>query len=149
MVFGRAQLQMSAVTDSSSDSEHPQIFHYAWSTHLMMQKMGYNLQHEKGLNFRKERHDLLRNFAPKEKSANYYDKTHRGLGYVTPPTLHQSKDNESIPSHSATSFEWESDVSVGMLFKNLFVNMTSIDQLEHEEAIETFDAEPWAQQLVL
>jgi len=25
--------------------------------------------------------------------------------------------------------------------------MTSIDQLEHEEAIETFDAEPWAQQL--
>jgi len=25
--------------------------------------------------------------------------------------------------------------------------MTSINQLEHEEAIETFDAEPWAQQL--
>ena len=27
--------------------------------------------------------------------------------------------------------------------------MTSINQLEHEEAIETFDAEPWAQQLDL
>jgi len=25
--------------------------------------------------------------------------------------------------------------------------MTSINRLEHEEAIETFDAEPWAQQL--
>jgi len=27
--------------------------------------------------------------------------------------------------------------------------MTSIDQLKHEEAIETFDAEPWAQQVDL
>jgi len=70
------------------------------------------------------------------------------LGYVTPltPTPFQSEDNESILSHSASSFEWESDVSAGMLFKNLSVNMTSINQLEHEEAIETFDAEPWAQQ---
>jgi len=25
--------------------------------------------------------------------------------------------------------------------------MTSINRLDHEEAIETFDAEPWAQQL--
>ena len=46
-------------------------------------------------------------------------------------------------------FEWESDVSVGVLFKNFFVNMTSINQLEHEETIETFDAEPWAQQFDL
>jgi len=44
---------------------------------------------------------------------------------------------------------WESDISVGVLFKNLFVNMTSINQLEHEEAIEMFDAKPWAQQLDL
>ena len=86
---------------------------------------------------------------PKGKPANYYDKTHRGLGYVTPPTLIQFEDNESIPSHSATSSEWESDVSVGTLFKNHFINMTSIDQLEHEEAIEMFDTEPWAQQLDL
>ena len=78
---------------------------------------------------------------PKGKLANYYDKTCRRLGYVTPPTLLQSED-ESLPSHSVTSSEWESDVSMRMLFKNLFVNMTLIDQLEHEEAIETFDAEP-------
>jgi len=140
---------MSAVTDSSSDSEPPQFFYYARSAHPMMQKMGYNLQHEKGLNFRKGRRGLLRNFMTKGKPANYYDKIHRGLGYVTPPTPLQSEDNESIPSHSATSSEWESDISVGILFKNLSVNMTSVDQLEHEEAIETFDAEPWAQQLDL
>jgi len=36
IVFGRAQPRMSAVTDSSSDSEPPQFFHYARSAHLMM-----------------------------------------------------------------------------------------------------------------
>ena len=30
----------------------------------------------------------------------------------------------------------------GVVFKNLFVNMTSINQLEHEEDIETFNVEP-------
>ena len=78
---------------------------------------------------------------PKGKPINYYGKTHRGLGYVTPPTPFQFEDDKSIPSRSIFSSEWESDVSTGMLFKNLSVNMTSIDQLEHEEAIETFDAE--------
>ena len=73
----------------------------------------------------------------------------QGLGYVTPPlsTLIQSEDNKPISSRSASSSEWESDVSVGMLFKNLSVNMISISQLEHGEAIETFDTESWAQQL--
>ena len=72
---------------------------------------------------------------PKRKAANYYDKTRRRLGYAIPPTPLQSEDNESILSHFVSSFEWESDVSTGMYFKNLSVNMTSIDQLEHEEAI--------------
>jgi len=53
IVFGKAQLRRSAVTDSSSDSELPQFFHYARSAHFMMRKMGYNLQHGKGLNFGK------------------------------------------------------------------------------------------------
>jgi len=78
----------------------------------------------------------------KGKQANYYDKTRRGLGYVTPPALFQPEEDKSLMSHSSTSSEWESDVSIGVLFKNLFVNMTSINQLEHEEAIEMFDAEP-------
>jgi len=108
----------------------------------MMQKIGYNLKCGKGLNFKKGRCGLLRTSVPKGKPTNYYDKTRRGLGYVTPPTPLQSEGDESLPSHSATSSEWESDVSVGMPFKNLFVNMTSIDQLEHEETIKTFDAEP-------
>jgi len=86
---------------------------------------------------------------PKGKLTNYYDKTHRGLGYVAPPPpmSFQSEDNKSISSRSASSSEWESDVSTGKIFKNLSVNMTSINQLEPGKAIETFDAEPWAQQL--
>ena len=45
---------MSAVTDSSLDSEPTQFFHYAQSPHLMMRKMGYNLHHGEGLNFKKD-----------------------------------------------------------------------------------------------
>jgi len=111
--------------------------------------MRYSLQRGSGLNFGKRRRGFLRNFVPKGKQANYYDKTRMGLGYVTPPppTTFQSKDNKLILSRSASSSEWESDISVRMLFKNLSVSMTSISQLEHGEAIKTFDAESWAQQL--
>ena len=82
---------------------------------------------------------------PKGKPANYYDKTRRELGYVTPPpsTSIRSEDNKLIPSRSTSSSEWESDVSVGAMFENLSVNMTSSNHLEPEEAI---DIEPWAQQ---
>jgi len=149
IVFGRANLQKSAITDSSSDSEPPQYFYYTRSAQHMVRKMGYNLQCRNGLNFEKGRRGFLRNFVPKGKPTNYYDKTHRELGYITlpPPTSFQSENNESIPSRSASSSEWESDVSTRMLFRNLSVNMASIGQLEHEEAIETFDTKLWAQQL--
>jgi len=83
----------------------------------------------------------MRNFVPKGKPANYYNNTHRGVGYVTPtsPATVQLKDNEPIPSHSASSSEWDSDVCVGMIFKALTVNMTSSSQLEPAEAT---DEEP-------
>jgi len=56
----------------------------------------------------------------------------------------QSKDDRPIPSRSASSSKWDSDVSVGTMFENLTVNMTSSSQLEQAEAT---DEEPWAQQL--
>jgi len=65
IIFCRAQPQMSEVIDSSSDSEPSQFFHYARSTHLMMRKIGYNLQHGKDLNFEKGRRGLLWTFVPK------------------------------------------------------------------------------------
>jgi len=85
---------------------------------------------------------------PRGKPANYYDNTRKGLGYVTPtpPATFQSKDDKPIPSHFASSSEWNSDVSVGTMFENFTVNMTSSSQLEPAEAT---DEEPWAQQLDL
>jgi len=38
---------------------------------------------------------------------------------------------------------------MGVIFKKLFANMTSISQTEQDEDIETFDTDPWAQQLDL
>ena len=78
IVFGRAQSRMSAVTDSGSNSEPPQFFHYTRSVHHMMKKMGYNLQRKNGLNFESGRRNLLRTFILKGKPADYYDKTRRG-----------------------------------------------------------------------
>jgi len=86
---------------------------------------------------------------PKRQPANYYNKTRGGLGYITPPAPFQSEEEESLPSFSSISSEWESDVSVRVLFKNLSINMTSINQLENEKVIETFETEPLAQQLDL
>ena len=48
-------------------------------------------------------------------------------------------------SHSLDSSEWESDVSMEVAFKKLFVNMASTSQVEPEEDIEPFNADPWAQ----
>ena len=90
------------------------------------------------LELQKGRRGLLRTFVPKGKPTNYYDKTRRGLGYVTPPTPLPSEGDKSFPSYSSTSSEWELDVNVGVLFKDLFINMTSINQLEQDEVIEIF-----------
>ena len=78
---------------------------------------------------------------PKGKPANYYDNTRRGLGYVTPTpsATVQFKDDELIPYYFVSSSEWDSDVSVGMMFKNLTINMTSSSQLEPAKAT---DEEP-------
>ena len=59
IVFSRVQPQMSVVTDSGSDSEPLQFFYYVQAAQHMMRKIGYNLQHENGLNFEKGRHGLL------------------------------------------------------------------------------------------
>jgi hypothetical protein len=50
-----------------------------------MEKMGYDLHQGQGLNFGKGRCIPLQPFVPKGKSIHYYDRSRRGLGYVTPP----------------------------------------------------------------
>jgi len=115
----------------------------------MMKEMGYDLRHCEGLNFGRGRRIPLQPFVLKEKLANYYDRTRRGLGYTTPSVQSDLESEKSLPSHSSYSSGCESDVSVGVAFKKLFVNMASTSQMKLEEDIEPFDTDPWAQQLDL
>ena len=64
-----------------------------------------------------------------------------GLGYVNRPQSEPESDG-SLPSQSSDSSSRDSDCSVGVVFKKLFANKTSISQTEQDEDIEPFDADP-------
>ena len=66
---------------------------------------------------------------PKRKPANYYNQTCRELEHVTPPTKSKSETDKCLPSYSSDSSNWEFG-SLGVVFKNLFANMTSISQVK-------------------
>ena len=64
---------------------------------------------------------------------NYYHKTRRGLSYVT-ILVSSDPESEKLVYHdssSATS-SWDSDVSVGDIFKSHSVNMVSTSHLEDD-----------------
>jgi len=115
----------------------------------VLKEMGYDLRRGERLNFGKGWRIPLQPFVPKEKPVNYYDQTCRGLGYITPSAQSDPEFERPLLSHSSDSSEWESDVSVGFALKKLFVNMASTDQVEPEEDIKPFNADPYAQQLDL
>ena len=71
------------------------------------------------------------------------------MGYATLPPQSEPGTDGSLPSQSSDSSSWDFDGSVGVVFKKLFANMTSINQMEQEEDIEPFDADLWAYQLDL
>ena len=62
-----------------------------------MKEMGYDLRHSEGLNFGKGWRIPLQPFVSKEKPANYYDQTRRGLGYVTPSVQSDLESKKSLP----------------------------------------------------
>jgi len=66
------------------------------------------------------------------------------LGYVIPSSQFEPESDESLPSQSSDLFSWDSDISVGVVFKKLFANMTSIDQVEQDKDIEPFNTDLWA-----
>jgi len=94
----------------------------------MMKEMAYDLRCGEGLNFEKGWHISLQPFVRKRKPANYYDQTRRELGYVTLSIQFESESEESLPSYSSDSSDWESYIRVGADFKNLFANITSISR---------------------
>ena len=94
----------------------------------IMKRMGYDLSRGEGLNFEKGWCIPLQPL-PKG-SVNYYDQTHRGLKYTTPSVQSNSESGKPLPSHFLDSSDWESDISVEVVFKKLFANMTSTSQVE-------------------
>ena len=88
---------------------------------------------------------------PEGKALDYYHKTHRGLGYVSTPVSSDRESEEcAVRDHSLGTSSWDSDVSIGAIFKALSVNMTSTshreDKDEDEELIQ-LNIDPWIKHL--
>jgi len=139
---------MSAVKDSGSDLEPPQFFYYARLVYHMMRKIGYNLQCGDGLNFERGRCGLLWTFGPKGKQQIIMIKHTGGWDMLHLP-LCSSPKKKNLSRHIPLFHLSGNQTLMWGCSSRTSVNMTSINQLEYEEAIETFETDPWAQQLDL
>ena len=149
ILFGRISSEPTPREDSESEEESPQLSHYEPKALKMMKCMGYDLTNRPGLNFGKGRRTLLRSFVPKGKAPDYYHRTRRGLGYVSTPVPSASDSRESSGhDYSSGTSSWESDVSIGNIFRELSVNMVSTSHLEDEdEEMIQSDTDPWIKHL--
>jgi len=98
-----------------------------------MKRMGYSLNRGNCLNFGKKWGIPLQLFVKEGKPTNYCDLTRKGLGYLTPSPQIESESDKSLPSWSSDLSSWNFDISLGVVFKKLFANMTSIGQAEQEK----------------
>nr|ABD63088.1 hypothetical protein 17.t00015 [Asparagus officinalis] len=106
--------------------------------HYLMKKIGYDFTRKEGLNFGKGRKIPIKHvYVPEGKPEDYYHKTHRGLGYESPPLIwcfEATEESEgSFTNSSSESNYWDSDVSTGAVFKELMINMTSAQPIETQE----------------
>jgi len=70
----------------------------------------------------------------KGKAPDFYHKIRRGLGYVSTPISPDFESEKWVHhDHSLEASSWESDVSIGDIFKSLLVNMISASHLEDED----------------
>jgi len=155
ILFERIESEPIAYKSSGGGSESPLFFHYGKKSRHMMERMGYNLTKGSGLNFDKGKRALLRSFVPKGKDPDHYHQTWRELDYVSILVSSDSRYEEEVyhDSSSATS-PWDSDVSVGVIFENLSVNIVSASHLEADgedsfkskELIQS-NSDPWIKYL--
>jgi len=116
ILFRRIESELMPREDSESKNESPQFSHYEPNVFRMIENIGYDLTMGPSLNFGKGRRTLLQSFVPKGKGPDYYHRTCRGLGYVSPQScqplslkshytiiIHQARHRESQMSVSATS----------------------------------------------
>ena len=106
ITFGRVQTRIYIPGNSEEELPPPQFYHYSRTSRKIMERMGYNLRQGDDLNFGKGHRIPLQPFVPKGKPQNYYDRTCRRLGYVTPPEQSKPED-ESLsitqPQSSSSS----------------------------------------------
>nr|ABD63198.1 gag/pol polyprotein, related [Asparagus officinalis] len=88
-------------------------------------------------------------YVPKGRPSKYFSKSRRGLGYASSSSelcCNISEDSGGARSddQSSTSSAWDSDVSVGDLFKDLIVNMATTDptKIMEDEQVPLYD-EAW------
>lgn len=117
----------------------------------MMKRLEYDFKSKPRLNFRKRRRTIPLAKVPKGKHVDYYNKTKRGLGYVT--LISSEYEPEFVESffkdHSFDNFSWDFDTSVGTLFTSRSVNMLSAGQREDEkkDAMLHSENDPWIKHL--
>lgn len=92
-----------------------------------MKKMVYYFKKKFGQNFGKGEQTQPHLLTLKGKNIAYYNKSKRGLGYVSNPATSESNSDESVyHDHSSCMSLWSSYASVDMVFKALFVNMVTM-----------------------
>jgi len=104
-----------------------------------MERIRYDFTKESSFNFSKGIwHYFIYLY---RKATIYYHETRRGHGYVSTLVSSDSESEEEIyhDSSSVTS-SWDSDVSVGDIFRSLLVNMVSASHLEDDRE-DTFELE--------
>jgi len=140
IIFGRVWPQITIFVDSDEDLEPSHFFHYARIAHRMTKEMGYNLHRGKACILIKDDAFLCNLLCLKESQPTITIQHTWGWGM----SLHIHSLNQrpkSLPSHSSDLSEWESDVSVGVVLKKKFANMTSISYVKHDEDVEPFDTD--------
>jgi len=96
ILLGRIEPEPMACESSEDNAKSPQFSHYGSNACRMMEKMGYDLTKKSSLNFGEGKRTLLQSFVPKEKALDYYQKTRRGLSYVSTPIPSDFESENSL-----------------------------------------------------
>ena len=139
--------------DEDDDKPGRHLSKYSPEARKLMEKQGYDFTLGEGLYFdRGPRNPAKAVYVPKGKPEDYY-KYGRGLGYVSSDEecswqIIDQIANKPKNGYSPDASEWDSDTSLGEMFKTLMSNMTTADPstLEDDDQMPTWE-DPWVHHL--
>lgn len=144
VLFGKFEAEVKVIEPSEAEEE-PLDFYQPYSKVVyIMKNIGYNFKDKLWQGSSNSLPSAL-----KGKSIDYYEKTKRGLGYVSNSFSLASKFDDSIcHNHSCSTLSGDSDYGIGVLFKGLMVNMASISHLDDDkDRILQSKDDPWIKHL--